>query len=84
MLSNLNTWTTEGFNDLLRTYTVTSLSISNNRIDIEDDKIIQVRIYDLYGQLISKDLDLSILKEGIYIIVGQTSSDRIITKKIKI
>lgn len=82
--SNLNTWTSEGFNDLLRTYTVTSLRISNNRIDIEDDKIIQVRIYDLYGQLISKDLDLSILKEGIYIIVGQTSSDRIITKKIKI
>lgn len=82
--SNLNTWTAEGFNDLKQTYNVASLKIVNNRIEIEDDEIIQVKIYDLSGRLISKDLDLSILKEGIYIVVGQTTNNKTITKKIKI
>jgi hypothetical protein len=79
--SNLNTWTTEGFNDLLQTYSVPSLRITNNRID---DEIIQVKIYDLYGQLVSEDLELSNLKEGIYIVVGQTRNNITVTKKIKI
>ena len=79
--SNLNTWTTEGFNDLLQTYSVPSLRITNNRID---DEIIQVKIYDLYGQLVSEDLELSNLKEGIYIVVGQTRHNITVTKKIKI
>jgi hypothetical protein len=49
-----------------------------------DDFIIQIKIYDLYGKFISKDLDLSILKEGIYIVVGETTNNGTITKKIKI
>jgi hypothetical protein len=81
--SNLNTWTSEGFNDLLQTYSVPSLRIANNRIEM-DDFIIQIKIYDLYGKFISKDLDLSILKEGIYIVVGETTNNGTITKKIKI
>jgi len=81
--SNLNTWTSEGFNDLLQTYSLPSLRIANNRIEI-DDEIIQIKIYDLYGKFISKDLDLSILKEGIYIVVGETTNNGTITKKIKI
>ena len=35
-------------------------------------------------ETMAKDLDLSILKEGIYIVVGQTTNNKTITKKIKI
>lgn len=82
--SNLNTWTTEGFNDLLRTYTVATLNIVNKRIYIQDDEIIKVKVYTLYGQLVSEDLDLSVLREGLYIVVAQTKNNSVITKKIKI
>jgi hypothetical protein len=37
--SNLNTWTTEGFNDLLRTYTVNSLNVIGKRIVVQDEEI---------------------------------------------
>ena len=79
--SNLNLWTTEGFNDLQQTYRVSTLVMKNNRVDIEDDKIVKVKIYNLFGQLISEDLDLSVLNEGLYIMVGQTMTNRTITKK---
>jgi hypothetical protein len=82
--SNLNTWTTEGFNDLLRTYTVATLNIVNKRIYIQDNEIIKIKIYTLYGLLVSEDLDLSILKEGLYIVEAQTKNNSVITKKIKI
>jgi hypothetical protein len=82
--SNLNTWTTEGFNDLQQTYIVPSFRISNNRIEIQDNEIIKVKVYTLYGQLVSEDLDLSVLNEGSYIVVGQTRNNGVITKKIKI
>jgi hypothetical protein len=82
--SNLNTWTTEGFNDLLRTYTVATLNIVNKRIYIQDNEIIKIKIYTLYNQLVSEDLDLSILKEGLYIVEAQTKNNSVITKKIKI
>ena len=55
--------------------------MKNNRVDIEDDKIVKVKIYNLFGQLISEDLDLSVLNEGLYIMVGQTMTNRTITKK---
>ena len=79
--SNLNLWTTEGFNDLQQTYRVSTLVMKNNRVDIEDDKIVKVKIYNLFGQLISEDLDLSVLNEGLYIMFGQTMKNRTITKK---
>lgn len=82
--SNLNTWTTEGFNDLQQTYIVSTLSAKNSRIEVEGDEIVKVKIYNLYGQLISENLDLSILKEGVYIVVAETNTNKIITKKIKI
>jgi hypothetical protein len=82
--SNLNTWTSEGFNDLQQIYIVPSFRISNKRIEIQDDEIVKVKVYNLYGQLISKDLDLSNLKEGIYIVVGQTLTNKVIINKIKI
>ena len=81
--SNLNTWTTEGFNDLLQTYNVPSFRIVNKRIEIEDDEIISVKIYNFNGSLISQNPDLSELPEGLYIIVAKTKLS-IITKKIKI
>ena len=81
--SNLNTWTTEGFNDLLQTYNVPAFRITNKRIEIEDDEIINVKIYNFNGSLISENLDLSELPEGLYIIVAKTSNN-IITQKIKI
>lgn len=82
--SNLNTWTSEGFNDLFQTYNVPSVKIKNNLIHVEDDEIIEVRIYDLQGQFVSENLDLSILREGFYLIVVKTKTNKVITKKIKI
>jgi hypothetical protein len=82
--SNLNTWTTEGFNDLLRTYTVNSLNVIGKRIVVQDEEIIEVKIFSFNGFLISKNLDLSVLPEGIYIIVAKTNKNTTITKKIKI
>lgn len=82
--SNLNTWTTEGFNDLLQTYNVPAFRIVNNKIEIEDDEIINVKIYNFNGSLISENLDLSELPEGLYIIIAKTKTNSIISKKIKI
>jgi hypothetical protein len=82
--SNLNTWTTEGFNDLLQTYNVPSFRITNKRIELEDDEIINVKIYNFNGSLISENLDLSELPEGLYIIIAKTKTNSIISKKIKI
>jgi hypothetical protein len=82
--SNLNTWTTEGFNDLLQTYNVPAFRITNKRIEIEDDEIINIKVYNFNGSLISENLDLSELPKGLYIIVAKTTSNNIITKKIKI
>lgn len=82
--SNLNTWTTEGFNDLQQTFIVSTLNIVNKRIQLQDDEINNVKIYNFNGSLISENPDLSELPEGIYIIVAQTKSNTIITKKIKI
>jgi hypothetical protein len=80
--SNLNLWTTEGFNDLQQTYIVSSIVVTRNKqIEMEDDKIVKVKIYNLFGQLISEDLDLSVLNEGFYIMVGQTTTNKTITKK---
>jgi hypothetical protein len=81
--SNLNTWTTEGFNDLQQTYNVPSFRIVNKRIEMEDDETINVKIYNFNGSLISQNPDLSELPEGLYIIVAKTKSS-VITKKIKI
>jgi predicted membrane-bound dolichyl-phosphate-mannose-protein mannosyltransferase len=81
--SNLNTWTTEGFNDLQQTYNVQSFRIVNKRIEMEDDEIINIKIYSFNGSLISQNPDLSEIPEGLYIIVAKTKSS-VITKKIKI
>ena len=82
--SNLNTWTTEGFNDLQQTFIVSTLNIVNKRIQLQDDEISNVKVYNFNGSLISENLDLSELPEGLYIIVAKTTSNTIITKKIKI
>jgi hypothetical protein len=80
--SNLNTWTTEGFNDLQQTFTVNSLNIIGKRIVIQDEEITEVKIYNFTGSLISTNLDLSDLPEGMYIVVAKTRTNKIITKKI--
>lgn len=81
--SNLNTWTAEGFNDIQQTYNVQSFRIVNKRIEMEDDEIINIKIYSFNGSLISQNPDLSEIPEGLYIIVAKTKSS-VITKKIKI
>lgn len=82
--SNLNTWTAEGFNDLQQTYTVNSLNVIGKRIVVQDEEITEVKIYSFSGLLISTNLDLSVLPEGMYIVVAKTRTNRITTKKIKI
>ena len=82
--SNLNTWTVEGFNDLQQTYNVPGFRIIDKRIIIEDDEIINVKIYNFNGSLISENLDLSELPKGLYIIIAKTKTNSIISKKIKI
>jgi hypothetical protein len=80
--SNLNTWTTEGFNDLQQTYTVSSLTLVGKTLDIKDEDIIDVNVYSFEGFLISKNRDLADLQSGLYIIIVKTKTGRIITKKI--
>ena len=82
--SNLNTWTTEGFNDLQQTYTVSVLTLVVKTLDIRDEDIIDVNVYSFEGFLVSKDPDLTDLQSGLYIIIVKTKTGRIITKKIKI
>jgi hypothetical protein len=80
--SNLNTWTTEGFNDLQQTYTVSGLTLVGKTLDIKDEDIIDVNVYSFEGFLISKNRDLADLQSGLYIIIVKTKTGRIITKKI--
>lgn len=82
--SNINTWTTEGFNDLQQTYTVSVLTLVGKTLDIRDEDIIDVNVYSFEGFLVSKNLDLVDLQSGLYIIIVKTKTGRIITKKIKI
>lgn len=80
--SNLNTWTAEGFNDLQQIYTISPLNIIGKMVVIHDEDITEVKIYNFNGDVVSTNLDLSDLPEGMYIIVAKTKTDRIITKKI--
>ena len=82
--SNLNTWTTEGFNDLQQTFTVNSLSIIGKRILVQDEEFTEVKIFNFNGSLISTNLDLSELPQGIYIIVAKTRTNRTLTTKVKL
>jgi hypothetical protein len=77
--SNLNTWTTEGFNDLQQTYTTPTINVVNKNIIINTNET--VKIYDLNGTLVSENTDLSILQRGIYIIILKTPQGEL-TKKI--
>ena len=63
--SNLNTWTTEGFNDLQQTYAKSSIVIQNKRIEVDG----QIKIYDFTGEFITDNKDVSDIKPGIYIII---------------
>ena len=81
-MSNLNTWTTEGFNDLQQVYTISPLNVIGKRIVIQDEEITEVKIYSFNGALISTNLDLSDLPEGMYIVIAKTKTNQIITKKI--
>jgi hypothetical protein len=81
-MSNLNTWTTEGFNDLQQVYTISPLNVIGKRIVIQDEEITEVKIYNFTGTLISTNLDLSDLPEGMYIVIAKTKTNQIITKKI--
>ena len=77
--SNLNTWTSEGFNDLFLTYTRPTINIINNKIVTSSKDV--VKIYNTFGNLVSTNPDLSILKNGVYIIVLETP-EIVLTKKI--
>jgi len=80
--SNLNIWTIEGFNDLQQVYTISPLNVVGKRIVIQDEEITEVKIYSFNGVLISTNLDLSDLPEGMYIVIARTKTNQIITKKI--
>lgn len=82
--SNLNTWTAEGFNDLQQTYIVNGLNIVGRMLEIRDEDIIDVNIYNFDGFLVSKNSSLIDLQSGIYIIVVKTKTGRVVTRKIKI
>ncbi len=82
--SNLNTWTTEGFNDLQQTYSVNGLSIVGRMLEVKDEDIIDIDVYNFNGFLVSKSSDLLDLQNGIYIIIVKTKTGRIITRKISI
>lgn len=82
--SNLNTWTTEGFNDLQQTYIVNGLNTVGRMLEIRDEDIIDVNIYNFNGFLISKNSNLTDLQSDIYIVVVKTKTGRVVTRKIKI
>ena len=63
--SNLNTWTTEGFNDLQQTFTKPTILIQNKRIEVDG----QIKIYDFTGEFITDNKDVSDIKPGMYIII---------------
>jgi len=80
--SNLNTWTTDGLNDLQQTYTPPTITVLNRIISLNDDE--SVKVYDMNGSLVSEDPDLSYLQKGLYIIVLKTPYGEIIRKTIKL
>lgn len=80
--SNLNTWTTEGFNDLQQIYTTPTINVINKTISLNSNET--VRVYDLNGTLVCEDNDLSILKKGIYIIILKTPQGELIKKIINL
>lgn len=82
--SNLNTWTTEGFNDLLLTYSVVGINIVNNQILIEGEIINEVRVFNTSGTVVSRNVDTSYLLDGIYIIKARTNSGKNITQRVRL
>ena len=82
--SNLNTWTTEGFNDLQQTYTVNGLNIVGKMLEIRDEDIVDVNVYNFDGFLVSKNSSLTDLQSGIYIISVKTKTGRVVTRKVKL
>ena len=82
--SNLNTWTSEGFNDLLLTYTVPSINVINRMVQVENEQVTSLKIYNFNGTLVSTDSDASDLPEGLYIAVAKTLSNRTLTKKLQL
>jgi hypothetical protein len=82
--SNINTWTTEGFNDLLLTWTVNALTVVNKIVQVQNEQVTAVKIYNFNGTLVSTDPDTSDLPEGLYIVVAKTASNRTVTKKLQL
>ena len=82
--SNLNTWTAEGFNDLLLTYTVAGIGILNNQISTTDGAVLEAKIYNTSGTIVSRKVDVSDLPNGVYIVKAKTSQGNNITQKIRI
>lgn len=87
-LANLNTWiASNGYNDLLQTWTKSSLSvntfISDNMISINGVDNYTFKLYDLQGRLIQvNNSDVSGLQTGVYMIKVKTSTGKIYTQKI--
>jgi hypothetical protein len=82
--SNLNTWTAEGFNDLLLTYTVAGVGIVSNQISTSDGVVLEAKVYNTSGRVVSRKVDTSDLPNGIYIVKAKTSQGNNITQKIRI
>jgi hypothetical protein len=82
--SNLNTWTAEGFNDLLLTYTVAGVGIVSNQISTTDGAVLEAKIYNTSGTVVSRKVDVSDLPNGIYIVKAKTSQGNSIIQKIRI
>lgn len=82
--SNLNTWTAEGFNDLLLTYTVPGIGIINNQISTIDGTVLEAKVYNTSGTMVSRKVDVSDLPNGIYIIKAKTIQGNNVTQKIRI
>lgn len=82
--SNLNTWTAEGFNDLLLTYSVVGIGVVNNQISTTDGAVIEAKIYNTSGTIVSRKTDVSDLPNGLYIVKAKTNQGNDITQKIRI
>lgn len=82
--SNLNTWTVEGFNDLLLTYSVAGINIINNQISTTDGVVLEAKIYNTTGTIVSRKTDTSDLPNGLYIVKAKTIQGNNVTQKIRI
>lgn len=86
--NNLNTWVSvSGYNDLLQTWikqsSVVVIYVEKNIIKIDNLRNYRFKLYDLNGILLEHNsLDISNLKQGIYIIKVQDDTERIYTEKI--